>query len=680
MKRLLIIGAFVATAVAAFLSLYEARAAAGDVVIAVNDQFGVPFGDGGNVIVRIACTGGASYEVQDGAVNDGDGVYNYVVVFSAEDIGDGTIADCDNGDAFTVEEIEQNGMVGVNDTSLTAYSTAIQNNATLNLLYGHKVNVVDELGNPITPEFVGQVDGEGTCFTIMDDEVYCGFSVDSDSDDYFLVEKDGYVISGEFDVPVAGDRESQTDPQVVTTMTASNGLKFSHKLTNVRDELGNPIAVDYAYVWPIDLICSSRSGEVYCPIELADDNAGIIEVLPSGYGGMEIEMYGDRTANSDPQSVAAAGEGYELKFAHRIFVNDEFDNDIVPDRVTAGANDTVCVIAGMIAYCPVPVDDDDDLTEGFIIQKDGYVTTEVDLLYDRTDALDTTENSWVYMDAGNGLDFAVKATVTANGDPLSDATVRAGDDYHTACTEDGDTGIYYCPVPVNDTTVTVRAQSDDYKATVGVFTDRTANSDAQQTTAIAMQAFSGGGSHHAPGSESTPTPAPTPTPTPLPTPETPKTITDIIIDEAAMLAARADALDYFKDTGTPSTIKIGSGERNGVLFSFREAYGHDTKTVADWVDALSIANGRWPLTVNKTVEARAYVNFRAVYGRDANMKNSTDVNALKMMGYGVLPAKPRNLAMERSAIARFTAAFGFGPSIARHWNVVRAIAYSGLIF
>ena len=60
------------------------------------------------------------------------------------------------------------------------------------------------------------------------------------------------------------------------------------------------------------------------------------------------------------------------------------------------------------------------------------------------------------------------------------------------------------------------------------------------------------------------------------------------------------------------------------------------------------------------------------------MKNSTDVNALKMMGYGVRGSQIRNLSTERSAISRFIKIFGFAPSSARHWNIIRAIAYSGV--
>jgi hypothetical protein len=165
------------------------------------------------------------------------------------------------------------------------------------------------------------------------------------------------------------------------------------------------------------------------------------------------------------------------------------------------------------------------------------------------------------------------------------------------------------------------------------------------------------------------------------TPENPEiiNIVDRINEEKDMVFAQANPENYFINTGTDSTLGLGSGERGAAVSSFKEAYGRAPVTAADWIDVLNIANGRWPITVNKTIEARAYINFRLVYGRNADMTNSTDVNALKMMGYGVRGSFPRNLNAERAAIARFKTVFGFNPTTARHWNIMRAIAYSGVL-
>jgi hypothetical protein len=143
--------------------------------------------------------------------------------------------------------------------------------------------------------------------------------------------------------------------------------------------------------------------------------------------------------------------------------------------------------------------------------------------------------------------------------------------------------------------------------------------------------------------------------------------------------SQSNSQNYFINAGTPTTLKLGSGERAAAISSYKEAYSKLPKTKADWIDVLNIANGRWPISVIKAVEARAFTNFSAVYNRKADMKNSTDVNALKMMGYGVRSTRPRNLISEKQAIIKFKSIFGFNPTMARHWNIMRAINYSGVV-
>ncbi len=155
-------------------------------------------------------------------------------------------------------------------------------------------------------------------------------------------------------------------------------------------------------------------------------------------------------------------------------------------------------------------------------------------------------------------------------------------------------------------------------------------------------------------------------------------IVSIIKQESGLIFNQQNPRSYFINTGTQSTLKLGSGERKAALDSFEQAFNKQPATLADWVDVLNIANGRWPLTIIRSVESRAYLNFKLVYGRNANMKNSGDVNALKMMGYGIRSTQARDLKKESQAIKRFISIFNFGPTIARHWNIIRAIAYSGI--
>ena len=58
------------------------------------------------------------------------------------------------------------------------------------------------------------------------------------------------------------------------------------------------------------------------------------------------------------------------------------------------------------------------------------------------------------------------------------------------------------------------------------------------------------------------------------------------------------------------------------------------------------------------------------------MSNTHDANAVTIMTYGLIPAK-RNIASEKVAINAFRHYFGYAPSSALAWNIVRAIAYSG---
>ncbi len=144
------------------------------------------------------------------------------------------------------------------------------------------------------------------------------------------------------------------------------------------------------------------------------------------------------------------------------------------------------------------------------------------------------------------------------------------------------------------------------------------------------------------------------------------------------MIAKPNAIDYFIVSGTDTTLKLGAGERSAALSSFKDVFGKNPVSASDWEDVLNIANGRWPLGINKSAEARGYLNFRAAYGRSADMKNNTDVNALKMIIYGVRSAKSRDLAVEAAAIAKFKSIYKTNPKAPGQWNIVRAIAYSGV--
>jgi len=128
--------------------------------------------------------------------------------------------------------------------------------------------------------------------------------------------------------------------------------------------------------------------------------------------------------------------------------------------------------------------------------------------------------------------------------------------------------------------------------------------------------------------------------------------------------------------GTPSTNILGEGERAGVVNSYFKAYGRLPDSQAEWQDVLKIANGRWPSERVATTETKAEVYFKKVYGRQADMKNNIDENAVMVVSYGLIPSK-RNLQSEKIAIKSYKWIYKKAPQDPLSWNIVRAIAYSG---
>ncbi len=555
------------------------------------------------------------------------------------------------------------------------------------------ITVEDELGNPVSGA-VFTFNCDGTDHAVTDGEmgdddgtpngtihvlaatVSGGTSgcVNFDAFTTDTVEIDGYVTE---DTTLEDYFALPTE----SWNTATTTLDFGHKALIV-DELGNPLEVDSATAGEgAAATCVVVEDELYCAIPLAADLEGYgFSLYKEGYvqkPGDETPQASVRTDHTDPQVVTTMDVENGMKFAYKLtsITSEVLGADLTSSATAVSVGDAsglnACTASAGDWYCPVVVaNSNGDLVARVV--HDGYVETSTYQLVTGT----TRVNEWdaQVTDTVTTVEYAVKATITGAGSPLSSATVKAGSGFSTTCAQDGVTGEYYCALPLADTTPTVQAVAAGYRAGTADFTDRTAHTNAQVEVLIDLASSGGGGGGGSNGAITT-TPAPTAPPT---TPQSGRSLDERIRDEANALAASAAAIDLFVTNGTETTLGLGAGERKAALASYREAYGHDPKTAADWTDVLLIANGKWPLTVNKATEARAYINFRAVYGRDANMKNSGDVNALKMMGYGVMYTGERNLGSERLAINLFTSVFGFSPTTTRHWNIVRAMAYSGL--
>jgi len=136
------------------------------------------------------------------------------------------------------------------------------------------------------------------------------------------------------------------------------------------------------------------------------------------------------------------------------------------------------------------------------------------------------------------------------------------------------------------------------------------------------------------------------------------------------------ALTNYITYGSPDTVKLGWGERAGVLNSFMAAFSKAPTLAEDWSDIIKIANGRWPTQRSEMAENRSTEHFKKIYLRDPNRENPNDDAAITVVAYGLRPAN-RNMESEAAAIRIFKAIYGYAPTGAVDWDVVRAIAYSG---
>ncbi len=128
--------------------------------------------------------------------------------------------------------------------------------------------------------------------------------------------------------------------------------------------------------------------------------------------------------------------------------------------------------------------------------------------------------------------------------------------------------------------------------------------------------------------------------------------------------------------GTSGGLRLGAGERAGVVDSYRAVYGHVPRTECEWRDALRIASGKLP-SLNQERENQMLATFKTIYGRDADRTQPRDNAAINIMTYGIRPMV-RSLANERAAIRVFHRIFGHTPANATEWDTMRAMANSGL--
>lgn len=143
-----------------------------------------------------------------------------------------------------------------------------------------------------------------------------------------------------------------------------------------------------------------------------------------------------------------------------------------------------------------------------------------------------------------------------------------------------------------------------------------------------------------------------------------------------LINEQKNILIKFITYGTATTKKIGTGERVGVINSYKATFNKLPMTENEWADVVKIANGRWPNERNIVAEKKAKTFFKKIYGREVMVDNKNDSNAITVITYGLLPTNRKNIS-EKNAILSFKRIFKYTPNSASDWNIVRAIAYSG---
>ena len=132
----------------------------------------------------------------------------------------------------------------------------------------------------------------------------------------------------------------------------------------------------------------------------------------------------------------------------------------------------------------------------------------------------------------------------------------------------------------------------------------------------------------------------------------------------------------FVNYGTETTLRLGAGERAGVLYCFEDVYDKLPTTQDDWDDVIKIGNGRWPKQTVPVKEAEAEKIFKKIYLREPDRTNPHDDAAVVIITYGLKPVH-RSLVNERAALKTFDYIYGRLPSSNMDWKMVRAIAESG---
>ncbi|OJI06881.1 hypothetical protein BK004_01945 [bacterium CG10_46_32] len=114
--------------------------------------------------------------------------------------------------------------------------------------------------------------------------------------------------------------------------------------------------------------------------------------------------------------------------------------------------------------------------------------------------------------------------------------------------------------------------------------------------------------------------------------------------------------------GTKSTQALGQGERAGVLYSFKEAFGRLPTSTVDWSDVIQISTNNLPSQRSAQAEQKA---------KSTGAENDQSV---MMIAYGLRPLK-RDMGLEQKGLVNFVRTYGRLPSFTFDWNILRSFVY-----
>ena len=334
-------------------------------------------------------------------------------------------------------------------SALGAVTSGTTNNA-LGMQYTLRVNAEDELGNVFTGGTVAQNGGSAVACT--EDGVtgiyYC--PVPDGETTAVTASLAGYVTAS---VVTAG-AAAEAGPQIVQDLTDGSGDEVEFTLrVDIEDELANVITgATVAQNGGSGVTCTEdgATGMYYCAVPNGETTA--VTAVKSGYISANVATAG-AAAEAGPQTVQdlTDGSGNELLFTLRVELEDELGNVINTATVAQSVGSTVsCTEDGATGfyYCAVPDAEATDVTAS----KAGYITMSAasagaasaagpQVVQDMTDG------------TGSELQFTLKATIEDElANVFTGGTVAQNGGSSTACTEDGATGEYYCPVPDGETT------------------------------------------------------------------------------------------------------------------------------------------------------------------------------------------------------------------------------------